>query len=149
MAEDMDMLVNALQDADETVRFQALDTLINHWGNAAVDLIVEALNDPSKMMRRRAVSGLEELNVIESVGFLMQMLRDDDWQVRAYTAMALGTLGDPQAIPALVESLEDFEEPSYANTTVSALAAQSLEQIGTPEAMDALNAWWEHLHGGS
>ncbi|HVR43529.1 MAG TPA: HEAT repeat domain-containing protein [Thermoanaerobaculia bacterium] len=59
---------------------------------------------------------------------------DDDPRVRRYLAMVLGRLGDPRAIPLLLESLEagDLETRIYA---ILALA-----EIGDPAAADPIAA---------
>ncbi len=57
--------------------------------------------------------------------------RTDPW-VRQYLALALGTIGDPLAAPALIGALED-DDP-----TVQVYAAWALGAIGDPGAGEAL-----------
>lgn len=71
----------------------------------------------------------------------MQALRDESVPVRATAAKALGRVGDPAAVPALIKALTD-------GTQVRAHAARALGAIGDPAAVPALTKvltdehWW-------
>ena len=41
---------------------------------------------------------------------LMEALKDKDWSVRRNAAVALGKIGDPSAVPALIEALGHHDE---------------------------------------
>ncbi|MCZ6678357.1 MAG: HEAT repeat domain-containing protein, partial [Candidatus Poribacteria bacterium] len=60
-----------------------------------------------------------------------------DWQVRARIAISLGSIGEPakEAVPALIGRLQDV------NMAVRDSASWALARIGTPEAVQAAEAF--------
>lgn len=70
---------------------------------------------------------------------------------RARAILGLGGLKSPAGIPALVDRLDDTaeyqlnvgadEQPEYEKVTLGELAERALRQIGTPEALNALETW--------
>lgn len=65
-------------------------------------------------------------------GQLIDQLGDDDPEVRGNSASALGTIGDADAVPALLEILGD------ASNLVRFNAASSLSQLGSPRGTEFL-----------
>jgi HEAT repeat protein len=59
-------------------------------------------------------------------------LRDNEWFVRGSAAEALGEIGSPEAVAALINALSDNEEDVRVN------AARALGKIGSPEAVAGL-----------
>ena len=78
------------------------------------------------------LKGKKQGNKIES---LIKRLKDKGWMARAKTAISLGRLGEPEAVPALIKALSDD------NYLVRYHAADALKQIGTPEAVTAVKKW--------
>jgi HEAT repeat protein len=66
-----------------------------------------------------------------AVEALIAELKDKDWKVREAASVALGQIGDPRAVAALIGMLED--------SSAGKAAAQALVKIGTP-AVDPLIA---------
>jgi len=70
---------------------------------------------------------------------LIQLLEDKDqeWTVRYRAAQALGEIGEgaKDVVPALIQALQDQDD------RVRALAAETLERIGTPEALKAVEEY--------
>jgi len=64
---------------------------------------------------------------------LIQALGDSDSEVRLAAAWALGDLGDPQAVPALIQALRDHWD-------VRRSAAEALVKIGTPAVPPLIQA---------
>ncbi len=88
-------------------------------------------------VRRAAVDTLEGLGAVAA---LIDTMQDNaHWFVRMAAAQALGRLGDARAIPFLAEVLH---EQYTRDQWLSFDAAVALAQIGTPEAMAALRAFW-------
>jgi HEAT repeat protein len=64
--------------------------------------------------------------------FLWQYLTAEISDIRCYSAISLGQLGDPAAVNDLIEAMNDKDDPN-----VRKAAAQALRLIGTPEALAA------------
>ena len=73
----------------------------------------------------------------------MMKLDDDDFDVRWVTIETLGKIGDPRAIPCLIDKLQDTRKPALEDQRMCDFAAEALEKIGTPEALAAVNQWRE------
>ncbi len=78
----------------------------------------------------RALGALEDESAIEP---LIEHLRDEDIDVCVDSATALGNIGSKQAIPSLIESLQNDNSGEVCTVVV-----ESLNKIGGNEAMDAL-----------
>ena len=65
---------------------------------------------------------------------LLPLMDSDDADVRTYTALALGLLGDPRAVGILVRGLSDEQ------SNVRFHAIEALGRIGSREAADPLAA---------
>lgn len=64
-----------------------------------------------------------------------------DWHVRRGTAEALGAIGDTAAVPHLTALLTAEDAAGTTELSMAHVAAQALEQIGTPEARAAVERW--------
>jgi HEAT repeat protein len=64
---------------------------------------------------------------------LISALNDEDNLVRSNAALALGMIGDSNAIDPLIEVLEDD-----GDSKVRSSSAEAIGQIGDPRAADAL-----------
>ncbi len=120
-----DPLLHQLGSHDPEKRRAALEALLQK-GNEAVPLLLKVLsddydpehgaNDWSEIYKcRLAAEGLGRLKAKEAVEPLLEALQDGDTGLRATAAWALGEIGDPQAIPALLALLADstpFIDPS-------------------------------------
>ena len=88
------------------------------------------LDDPRA--NRTYVESQEAIEVPESVPALIEFLSNDESpQVRAWSALILGRIGDPQAVPALTGALSD-SDIDIRNRAVAALGL-----IGEAEAEGA------------
>ena len=68
----------------------------------------------------------------QTLSLLVQALADENWEVRAEAIKTLGTLGNPEAVPALIEALGD-PDPRVRDEAVCALG-----NIGDRRAVPAL-----------
>jgi HEAT repeat protein len=75
-------------------------------------------------------------------GLLVALVGDTDSEVRSSAAEVLGNIGDARAVVGLIEALNDTAEGRYGSL-VCGDAAEALEKIGTPEALEAVQAWRE------
>jgi ATP-dependent DNA helicase RecQ len=97
--------------ASATVR---VVTLGDSGDLAHVGELIRSLSDPDGNVRRLAASALGKLRAADAVGPLLELLRGETGpQVRQYSIIALGRIGDPRAIPALQKNGDDGAEKSY------------------------------------
>jgi HEAT repeat protein len=89
--------------------------------------------------RRVAIDALVARGA-HSTSVLVQELGSEDGEVRRAAAVALGRIGDPKALPPLLELLNE-EEPTTVITAAGALGA-----IGHASAFDGLFAILAHDH---
>lgn len=93
---------------------------------------------------RIATRGWREIVAIgaAAVPGLVSALSDPDGNVRRGSAWALGQIGDARAVPYLIERLDDMAGDMFGiGERVCDTAAEALERIGTPEALEAVEAW--------
>ena len=100
-------LVLLLQDKVPAVRDDAVAALVS-IGEPAVEPLVEALANQDWRIRLRATEALCVLKSPTAVKPLVALLeRDPDTAVRQEAARALGLIGDPAAVDALLGVVED------------------------------------------
>ena len=159
----MPLLVKALNDEDASVRRGTLEALGKIGDPIAVPVLREALQDRSVV--QEAAIALTQIDVPEALQTLISALSDTDSAVRYYVsdalaemnpppkevaaaligvlndtnlgvrrlaANALGKIGDPAAVPMLIENL------THPNPWVGKAAIDALKEIGTPEALKAV-----------
>ncbi|NYT08093.1 MAG: HEAT repeat domain-containing protein [Methanomicrobiales archaeon] len=128
---DTDRLIRLLTDPDPTVQWKAAEAL-GRMGEPAAKKLIERTHHPNKAFRIGAIEALSDIREKKAVGKLTDLLlTDDSAEVRWASAIALGEIGDMEAIPVLVGSLRD---PDKYVRYGSSLA---LDQLGwippTPE----------------
>jgi len=131
-------LIKALKDEDEEVRLDVVQALI-FIGEPAKDIIsalVETfLNDRNEKVRTWAASGLGSHKFRSVANDVVPILigalsdKNESTRIRVSAILALGRLGNPDAIPVLSEKLSD------ENERVRCEAGKALKNIGTPEAV--------------
>lgn len=126
---DLDALVGYLGHGDtETVRERAADLLAEFDRKAGIEALIEAVEtDGSAAVRATAVDSLDAIGieaVLDCLSVVASFEREEgaDWaavdeiapvldssesEMRMAAASALGHLGEPRAVPALVEALSD------------------------------------------
>lgn len=165
-------LINAaLNDADEYVSFQAIDSLVKIGGVTAESGVMQALRHSNRYIRFRAVSALKSLRNEAALAGILEALQDKDYMVRGKAADELGWLGNNGAIAGLLKALDDPEhyvrwrvaaalgllggEGAVAGlvraldderSTVRQRAAKSLGEIGSKAAISALQQATSHKH---
>ncbi|MEO0562442.1 MAG: HEAT repeat domain-containing protein [Chloroflexota bacterium] len=140
-------LIDLLDSEDAITRDVAADVLGGLADARAVPHLLDALMkhgmaDYPETGRFGAADALERFDELSLTSFV-QALYHSHPDIRARAADALGNIGLPEAIPALVSCLEDTAQ---ANTPqgpirVCDVAASALREIGTPEAEKAIQAW--------
>lgn len=88
----------------------------------------------SGRVRLAAAEALIKLESAPAVVTLLAALRSKDWRIRRNAAAVLGQLRADWAVDSLVASLDD------ENENVGRTARAAIRRIGTPEALEALQA---------
>jgi HEAT repeat protein len=158
-------LVDALLDWNRQVRSAAAEAVWEigdmdpagliralHFERGAVrDAIVEALaivgwfpdDIEAEVTYYIAIRDWHQLVILGSpaVPGLISALSDPDGNVRRGAAWALGEIGDPRAVPYLIDLLEDTSGDMFGiGGRVCDVAAEALVQIGTAEAVGAVRS---------
>lgn len=101
-------LAELLRDPEEPLPLKVLyiDVLSRLRDVAAVPPLLErAMKDPEPEVRERCADALEAVGPEQALGILTRWLKDKDNQVVNQAAWVLGRLGDPAAIPALINAV--------------------------------------------
>ena len=112
--------------------FSAFTIGCSGGGSGALNRLMEQVRFDDPQADRTYAESQDAIEVPESVGPLMDYLTNDESaKVRAWSALLLGRIGDPQAVPALTTALSDSDADTR-NRAVSALGI-----IGEAEAEGA------------
>jgi hypothetical protein len=141
-----ELLISALKDPDNEVRWEAALALGEFGNPDAYDPLKKALRDPDKYVRYGAALALEKLGwepkrddldaayfsfgkqdwdrlkVLKDASLipLTQASCDGDAGIRAKAVEVLGNIGDHRAIPALYQSLKDENDSVRWNAVMAA-----------------------------
>ncbi|RKZ30527.1 hypothetical protein DRQ36_05225 [bacterium] len=98
-------LFEALHDEDKMRRGHAIYLFGEMEDTTAVDSLLPFLKD--KKTRISAISALGKIKDTKTVPYISKYRNDEKQAVRYMVAKALADIGDPRAIPALIDFLED------------------------------------------
>ena len=162
MAQTVDDLVEALEDADDTTREEAAKALADLADPTTLDALQQACTDDYWSVRSYAASGVAKIGgaraldclvdlfndpimevrnavvgAVTGVGNsalerLLKCLKDERWRLREHAAKACGEIRDARAVDALVIVCRDRDG------AVKSAAAEALGKIGDPKAIPAL-----------
>jgi HEAT repeat protein len=138
----VDALMLALADEDSQVRFTAVRALESHANEQVVEALLAALHDTDYLVSDTAAEVLGRLGGLAMPG-LLAALGDENVDVRGRAVEALGKVANDKAVTWLIGCLNDNEKPQWEEKRICELAAEVLEQIGTQEALGAVEAWRE------
>ena len=143
-------LVDSLWDSEHAVRWSAATALAT-MGEVAIDELLDSVNDPESLddddgdTCLAAASALVWMNHERGLQGLLEALNASEPMRRALIAQALGDSSNDMVVAGLVKLLDDTAIPDFMETeddsTVGEIAAESLERIGTPDALEALQEW--------
>ena len=126
-------LAGAAQDADADVRLEAVKALAVAPGGAADKAVISALRDASPAVREAAFEGVTARSLQRrAVAVLVDVLPQESPEMRRQMVYALGEAGNPVALPALIERLQDGE------AGVRQAAAIALGKLKAKTAVEAL-----------
>ncbi|MEU0354403.1 MerR family transcriptional regulator [Streptomyces cyaneofuscatus] len=114
----------ALGEGDPNVA-GALRWALARSGDGAPALLAEGIGSPVAAVRERAVRSLAVLPGGEAAGHLRDALAHPDPVVRGHAALAIGARGDTDAVPVLVDLLEEGRNDTDAADTLSVLASDT------------------------
>lgn len=148
-------LLKLFKDSSKTVR-ETAGTALVAIGIPSVEPLIQTLKDPDYVVRchaARALGGMttdyqfgrswvKDQRVVEA---LIEALKDPDRAVREDATIALGMIGDPRAIDALIEAMKDGAVKRHAimslgmigdaralQPVLDALKGKGIRQEGTP-----------------
>ena len=133
-------LIKLFKDNSKIVR-ETAGTALVHIGEPSIPALLETLNDPHFVARCHGIRALGGMTTDYQIGrawtkdprvveALIKALKDEDRAVREDATIALGIIGDPQAVPGLLEAMKDG--------TVKRHAIASLGMIGDARALPAV-----------
>jgi DNA-binding transcriptional MerR regulator len=121
----VEALVEAvLRETDPNVA-GALRWALARSGDGSAALLAQGLGSPSAAVRERAVRSLAEMPAEESTAGLRAALADPDAVVRGQAALALGTRGVADAVPALIDMIVAGPNDTDAADALSMLASDT------------------------
>lgn len=103
----------------------ALRWALARSGDGSAALLAQGLGSPSAAVRERAVRSLAEMPGEESTAGLRAALADTDAVVRGQAALALGTRGVADAVPALIDMIVAGPNDTDAADALSMLAGDT------------------------
>lgn len=140
-------LLTALEDEDSQVVWTAVRGLERFRGSEVIEGLLRALEHPEHVVVDTAAEALSKFGD-EAVPYLIAAINSPNTNVRGNAIEALGSIGNEDAIPHLVDALEDTSTlDREGRTTIGDLAAVALERIGTDKALFALNQWRQQEQG--
>lgn len=102
--------------------------MLGYSGRPAEPILLRFLSDEKPRIRGLAAEALGSLRDPETIGPIAALLDDPDRFPRESAAIALGSIGDPGALPLLGRALGD-------DVVVRRYAVRSVAEIGGPETI--------------
>jgi HEAT repeat protein len=101
-----DLIIQALEDEDTSVRQCAALAISQNVDQRAVPGLIRLLSDPDSLLVRLAANALVAIGT-SAVHALLDVLREGEQVARFEAVRALALIGDPRAIPGLMAVLEE------------------------------------------
>jgi HEAT repeat protein len=135
-------LLQVANDAQVAVRATAIEALSSFHDQRIPPILMAALQDPAVEVRRLAVHGLsfraDLLTEFDLVSLIKPLLFDVNLEVCRQSAIALGRLGTPTAIAALLQVLRSPYTPEL-------LGLEVVRSLGRTEQAAALDGLQQEL----
>lgn len=133
-AGDKSIYLNALKDSAPQVRFAGAMAVGRLQIAQGLEPLRQMINDEDQQVGIAVRFALHRLGNSSYTKELQVTARDPQWQVRATTAMVLGLLEEPTAVPVLLPMLHDTDAP------VRLQAAEGLWRLKNESGLHALVA---------
>lgn len=124
------MVIPLLREEEAYLRNTAI-LIIKEIGDKAPELIYKLLKDKDPDIKKFALDLIADIKKGFDASKILPSLKDSNGNVRAAAAHALGELGYREAIPSLIESLQDEEWVVF-------YVLQALAKLGAEEAIDKI-----------
>jgi len=123
--------IKKLRSEDVLTQNEGVQELITIGQPAAAELLL-LLDDKSAGTRAQSMYALSEIGTPKIAEAFKKGLRDEDERVRAYAATGLARIGDPDALAAAIQTLNDAPDEAHLDMTpsVSALGGMGLSAVG-------------------
>jgi hypothetical protein len=133
--EAVSLVAGNLRDADGEIRCEAAELMLRMEAEHGLPYVLPLFDDPLNWVRWNVLGDIARYGDDSVVPTLIKKLRTDtDPGVRGQAAFALGHLGSPEAIPALIAALETDKEVDPLGHSPSSISATALDNIlGTDE----------------
>jgi len=144
-SEAMAVLQQAIQSDDPSLNTAAIDILRRFEEPEAIELIVKCMCHDNEEIQRLARDAIMQRSSV-AIPVLVTLLNSDDSKIQRLAIQLVGELKARTAEPRLVKLL--VAQTESENYPLGAQIVRSLEQIGTPSAIDATEQW-RAKHGSS
>jgi len=98
-------LLDAIKDADWWVRSRAADALAKIGGPRVLQAVLQLVRDQDGDVRRAAIEILNQTKDTRAVDSLIEATHDSDWWVSERAVDALAEIGNRKAVPRMLEML--------------------------------------------
>lgn len=138
-------LVRLIADSSTEHRQKAMDLVLMVGLKVCLPILENAVrNDSDADLRNGAMEALVAFGEM-AVPHLTKLLTDDNEEVRNFSAVMLGDIGNPKAVSALIAALQD------PDANVRHGAAEALGKIGDYRAVSPLQKmcrgdFWDHFY---
>jgi hypothetical protein len=134
------LLVVLQTDSNASLRALTSNSLGSIRDKSAIPVLCRVLSEDKDLWVRQ--SSVHAIGLIGDTGYAFgylsaSLLDEKEELVRAEIADTLGWLGNPDAVPKLIDCLHD---PSKY---VQEIVVEALKRIGTPNALEAVGQWQE------
>ena len=141
-------LVRLIADSSPEYRQKALDLVMLIGFKVCLPILEEAVrNDEDADLRNGAMDALVAFGEM-AVPHLTKLLTDDNEQVRNFSTVMLGDIGNPKAVVPLIKALQDHD------ANVRHGAAEALGKIGDCRAVSPLQEmcrgdFWDQFYASA
>lgn len=108
-------------------------SIVTELGAGAVPALLKKVNSADKSQREHVIAALGSLRAQEAIAPISQILGDKSLGRRYVAAWALGEIGEPAGIPALLQALndDDSEVRKYATRALIKLNQSAVQPLIT------------------
>lgn len=115
---------------EQNTKFYTIELLVEDEPDLVLPFLLESLHSTYPDVRRWSCGMLAETGSLKAANRLMYVLvYDPSADVRVIAAYALGRIGDPRALPALIQASENDHEHDFDGIAVSDVAQEAVKKI--------------------